>query len=77
MRTTKTQTCLYIYEQLLTVGYVEIDTIYTKFDLQSKTIMRYINEIRAYLSNFYKNQEIKYNRSKRQYYLLAYHKCAV
>ena len=70
MKLVKTQICLYLYEELLTVGYFNSDEIKNKFNLENKTFHRYINEIRAYLLNFYKSCEIIYNREKQRFYLI-------
>ena len=43
-----------------------------KFGLEDKTFMRYINEIRSYLYNFYKGKEIVYVRSEQAYKLVSY-----
>lgn len=71
MKLVKTQVCLYLYEQLLTVGHVEIEEIKKDFNLENKTFSRYINEIRAYLYNFYKGKEIVYYRDEHRYYLVS------
>ena len=70
MKLVKTQICLYLYEELLTIGYFNSDQIKKKFNLENKTFHRYINEIRAYLLNFYKGCEIIYNREKQRFYLI-------
>ena len=74
MKLVKTQVCLYLYEQLLTVGHVEIEEIKKNFNLENKTFSRYINEIRAYLYNFYKGKEIVYYRDEHRYYLVSNNK---
>lgn len=71
MKLVKTQVCLYLYEQLLTVGYIEIEKVKQTFNLENKTFSRYINEIRAYLYNFYKGKEIFYYRDEKRYYLVS------
>lgn len=72
MKLTKTQVCLYFYEQLLNVGYLELKRVNQVFDLNRKTFSRYINEIRAYLCNFYKGKEIKYSIQDQRYYLISF-----
>jgi len=72
MKLVKTQICLYIYEQLLTNKYIEIAKIKEKFKLEDKTFIRYINEIRSYLYNFYTGKEIVYIRSQQIYKLVGY-----
>ena len=63
MKLVKTQICLYIYEQFMDKKVINIMEIKNKFGLEDKTFMRYINEIRSYLYNFYKGKEIVYVRS--------------
>ena len=71
MKLVKTQICLYIYEELLNNGSISGEKIKRRFNLEDKTFSRYINEIRAYLSNFYKGSAIIYNKDKQRYYLIA------
>ena len=72
MKLSKTQICLYIYEELLSKGFIEISFYKNEFNLEDKTFMRYINELRSYLSNFYKGYEISYCRSTQTYKLVKY-----
>lgn len=74
MKLSKTQICLYIYEELLNKGFVGVNFCKNEFDLEDKTFMRYINEIRSYLSNFYKRFEVLYCRSMQTYKLVKYEK---
>lgn len=69
MKLVKTQVCLYIYEELLENGHVDAEVIKTKYNLSTKTFLRYINELRAYLCNFYRGKQIIYRREKQRYYL--------
>lgn len=72
MKLSKTQICLFIYEELITKKFIDADYCKNEFDLEDKTFMRYINELRSYLSNFYKGYEIVYSRSAHVYKLVAY-----
>ncbi len=72
MKLVKTQICLYIYEQLMDKKIINIMEMKNKFGLEDKTFMRYINEIRSYLYNFYKGKEIVYVRSEQAYKLVSY-----
>ncbi|MCI6717035.1 MAG: hypothetical protein MR485_06060 [Mollicutes bacterium] len=72
MKLVKTQICLYIYEQFMDKKVINIMEIKNKFGLEDKTFMRYINEIRSYLYNFYKGKEIVYVRSEQAYKLVSY-----
>ena len=69
MKLVKTQVCLYIYEELLEKGHVDAETIKNEYNLSTKTFLRYINEIRAYLCNFYRGKQIIYRREYQRYYL--------
>ena len=72
MKLVKTKICLYIYEQFMDKKVINIMEIKNKFGLEDKTFMRYINEIRSYLYNFYKGKEIVYVRSEQAYKLVSY-----
>lgn len=72
MKLVKTQICLYIYEQFMDKKVINIMEMKNKFGLEDKTFMRYINEIRSYLYNFYKGKEIVYVRSEQAYKLVSY-----
>lgn len=72
MKLSKTQICLHIYEELLHNDFVDIKKMKSKFQIEDKTFLRYINEIRAYLLNFYTAKEIVYLRSKHAYKLVVY-----
>lgn len=69
MKLVKTQICLFLYDELLNKGYISSDKVKKQFNLENKTFQRYINEIRAYLLNFYKGCEIIYNREQQKFYL--------
>ena len=72
MKLVKTQICLYIYEQFMDKKVINIMEMKNKFGLEDKTFMRYINEIRSYIYNFYKGKEIVYVRSEQAYKLVSY-----
>lgn len=72
MKIGKTQTCIYIYEQLLKNNYLDISETKNKFNLEDKTFLRYVNEIRSYLYNFYKGRELVYVRSNQCYKLISF-----
>lgn len=72
MKLSKTQICLHLYEELLKNDLIDIGEMKVKFRLEDKTFTRYINEIRAYLLNFYTAKEIVYLRSKHTYRLVTY-----
>lgn len=70
MKLVKTQICLYIFEQLMLYGFIDIALIKNKFNVNDKTFSRYINEIKKYFSEFYPNKKLVYIRSSRQYQLV-------
>lgn len=70
MKLIKTQVCLYLYETLLETGQIDSVEFKNKFELNDKTLFRYISEIRCYLSNFYKGKELVYSREENKYYLI-------
>lgn len=70
MKLIKTQVCLYLYETLLEAGHIDGGQFKKQFELNDKTLFRYISEIRCYLSNFYKGKELVYSREENKYYLI-------
>jgi len=70
MKLVKTQVCLFMYEQFLTTGFVDGNDMKKKFDLNDRTLFRYINEIRCYLSNFFKGTDIVFSRHENKYFLM-------
>ncbi len=69
MKLVKTQVCLFLYEQFIRNGYIDSYEIKKKFDLSDRTLFRYINEIRCYLCNFFKGEDIVFSRLDNKYYL--------
>lgn len=74
MKLVKTQICLFMYDELLNKKYIVINEIKQKFDINERTLFRYINEIRCYLSNFFKGFDIVYSRHDSKYYLIRIEK---
>ena len=70
-QTNKSQVILFMYEKLLLEKELSSAEVKEKFELEDKTFYRYIQEIRAYFSNFYKNEVIRYSKSKGKYYLVS------
>ena len=71
MKVVKSQVILFMYEKLLLEKELSSAEVKKKFELEDKTFYRYIQEIRAYFSNFYKNETIRYSKSKGKYYLVS------
>lgn len=70
MKVVKSQVILFMYEKLLLEKELSSDEVKKKFELEDKTFYRYIQEIRAYFSNFYRSEVIRYSKSQRKYYLV-------
>ncbi len=65
----KTQHVLYIFEQLEKGKTINSNDIIAKFGITRRTFSRYISEINAYYFNFFEYKEVKYSRTKKEYYL--------
>ena len=69
MKVVKSQVILYMYERLLIMKELDPFEVKSKFELEDKTFYRYIQEIRSYYSNMYKNVMIVYCREKKRYFI--------
>lgn len=69
MKVVKSQVLLYMHEELLMKRELYSKEVKEKFELESKTLYRYIQEIKAYYSNMYKKETIAYCRSETKYVL--------
>jgi len=70
MKIVKTQVIMYMYEKLLLEGKLDPVEVKKIFELTNKTFYRYIQEIKAYCNNTFKNVEIIYSRSERKYFFV-------
>jgi len=70
MKLVKTQVILFMYEKLIMERKLDSSLVKEMFELENKTFYRYIEEIKAYLSNSYKDDEIYYSRADKVYYLV-------
>lgn len=70
MKVVKSQVILFMYEKLLIEKELSSKEVKEKFELEDKTLYRYIQEIKAYYSNMYKKEKIVYCRSKGKYLLI-------
>lgn len=70
MKVVKSQVILFIQEKLLLEGELCSKDVKERFELEDKTLYRYIQEIKAYYSNMYKKERIVYSRSDKKYYLI-------
>lgn len=69
MHVGKVQAILYIFEQLLKKRSITKGEIQSVISISDVTFRRYIQEIRAFLSNFNEAYEIKYIKNEDVYYL--------
>lgn len=69
MKILKSQVVLFLYDELLQGHTINIDAVTTDYEISTRTFMRYISDIRAYLSNFNIAKELVYDTKKRAYTL--------
>ncbi|MBR1581930.1 MAG: hypothetical protein IJ656_03205 [Bacilli bacterium] len=69
MRLNKSQALLFIYETLMKNRRITKSEVQDVLDIPDLTFRRYMQEIRAYLYNFYKTEELKYSKKCGYYYL--------
>ena len=69
MRVNKAQAILYIFDMLKEQKYIIKSQILSELNISELTFWRYMQEIRAYIYNFNKSYDLKYNRSEDKYYL--------
>lgn len=60
---------MYMHEKLLLEKELKSNEVKEKFELEDKTFYRYIQEIKAYYSNLYKDYVLVYSRSVKKYFL--------
>ncbi len=60
---------MYMHEKLLLEKELNSNEVKEKFELEDKTFYRYIQEIKAYYSNLYKDYVLVYSRSVKKYFL--------
>lgn len=70
MKVVKSQVLLFMHETLMLKNEIDPNIIKEKFEITDKTFLRYIQELRAYFSNMYKNERIIYSKSEKKYFLL-------
>ena len=69
MKVGKSQAIVFIYEQLLKNKTISKEDIQNVISISDVTFRRYIQELRAYLVNFNKELEIKFDKNKNKYFL--------
>ena len=70
MKVVKSQVILFMHEKLLMEGELYSEEVKEKFELEDKTFYSYIQEIKAYYCNQYKEEAIVYCRSEGKYVIL-------
>lgn len=69
MKVTKTQALMLILKILLEQGYITKQEILSSIDVADLTFRKYMQEVRAFFSNFNIPYELKYSRGEQKYYL--------
>ncbi len=69
MKVNKTQSLLFIFNQLLSNGSITKEEIVNTLELNSLNFHRYVQELRAFLFNFNLNYTLDYCKSEEKYYL--------
>lgn len=70
MKVNKKQGLLYIFYLLLTHQTVDKEKIMNELKIQEHSFWKYMQEIRAFIANFFLPYEIKYSRIEKVYYLI-------
>lgn len=70
MKVNKVQAVIYIFKTLLEKGKIKKAEIQNVVEINDLTFRRYMQELRAYLSNFDEPYELKYVKSDDSYYLI-------
>ena len=70
IKVNKSQALLFIFHVLLEKKKITKEEIMSRIDIEDLTFRRYMQEIRAYLSNFYINKDLVYSRKDEAYYLI-------
>ena len=60
---------MYMHEKLLLEKELKSNEVKEMFELEDKTFYRYIQEIKAYYSNLYKDYLLVYSRCDKKYFL--------
>ena len=69
MKVVKSQVLMYMHEKLLLEKELKSNEVKEMFELEDKTFYRYIQEIKAYYSNLYKDYLLVYSRGDKKYFL--------
>lgn len=69
MKVGKKQSLLYIFNILKDNGFIKKEVVVSELEINELSFWRYIQEIRAFLTNFNLPYELSYSREKDCYYL--------
>ncbi len=69
MKVNKSQALLYIFDKLLNEKHITKEEILDELEISELTFKRYIQELRAFLCNFYQECELVYSKSNKSYFL--------
>ena len=69
MKSSKTQYVLYIFNMLITKGFIKKDAIIDALDISNLSFRRYMQELRAFYYNYMNKEDIIYDKTKNIYYL--------
>jgi predicted DNA-binding transcriptional regulator YafY len=69
MDVVKSQALLYIYDELRKGNLLNRNNLASLFNINYRTVTRYISEINAYFANFYINCEVCYSPTDKGYKL--------
>lgn len=69
MKVNKKQGLLFIFYGLLSESGISKEEMMLELEISENSFWKYIQEIRAFASNFYLSYEIKYNRRLKRYFL--------
>ena len=71
MKVNKTQAALYIFHKLLKNKRITKEEIQSELEISHLTFLRYIQELRTFVDNFFLAYEIRYSREDEAYYLIV------
>ena len=69
MKTNKKQGLLYLFNMLKDKKLIYKKDILSDLNIGENSFWKYLQELRAFISNFYLPYEIKYSRAKQAYYM--------
>lgn len=70
MKVNKTQAVLFMYGLLYKHEFLYKEEVMTILEINNLTFLRYIQELRAYLSNFDTGRELLYSNKDKRYILI-------